>query len=652
MDKLLRQLEKSIEGGDEAKVAQAAERVLALQPNQQYALQAKTTYLLRQGRFAQALELLNTLGTIDATQSSSADHQGRVAYCFYRLGRLEEALSTVQPLVKISNASPFIANLHAQILYALEKYTETADVYEQLLRTAHLEDLDEIRLNQSAALSFVDAKRCSAVVRQASEPSADLMFNLATSELQQKNYAKSLEYLDSAEKLVEVKVPEAVTASDAPVIANAKSTERSAFDAVAPLWVQRAFVLASQGNEPEAEKLLAKVLHHRPSSQVLHAVAGVNLAAIKRHHDFFESHRRLKQATTPAVLQKFTSSQQLISRYNAALLLLHTDKLGASKSVLDALLQQQPNSELGQLLSVAIKLSEQKKKRAVKVDELLKDLNTSGPSSATKVFTVAQLYLEAGDPSNAARELTKAIANPPQLGLLCTAVDLFVRSNDFAGAIKIASEATKSLPVATAKTFVLWLASYLERTDNAARTVPVIEQLLSTVANKNDSELRAALVAALAPMDLTKAEEQVKLLPSAKETAAAGPSVAVEVLERQMPSRADIERAGYRQDSVDVLRQQKLSKTKKRRLLRRLPKTATVDKEGFVTFSEPRADPERWIAMSRRESMKDMPEKRKRELKRQRADQQQRIRKQKATAAASAAQHAAPPPPAVVPSSS
>ena len=676
-DKLQKQLEKAVESFDDVKINSAVERLLAQQNDSSYALRCKLVYLVQQGKFSQFLECLEIAEAMCPALKEDQTVWYQRAYCLYRLQRYAEAADLLGKITDSDLTAPAL-NLRGQIFYNSERYLEAAQVYEELLSKRMYRDEQErteLITNLSAAYATIDVKKANQAVREASEPTADLLFNAATAHAEARDFDKSLELLASSEKLTLKNHAADITSKkltktsldhfDKSDPLPAKSAERSYFDEISSVWVQRALALQGKGQEEEAARILGVILQHKPSSHATHAVASNNLASIRRHLDFFETYRRLKHCATPLATSRLTRRQLLVVRYNTAMLLLNTGKLDACRHVVDTISQEFPESDLTNMLVLALAIRDPKRH---KIDELTRDVvKGKSTTSVQSGLMLAQIQLERGDVAAAVKELrllgdNNAATLRTRLGYIATLLDLAIRSGDALTAEDVVTSALTDLAVkdaAAARKLTLFASKLFtsnKQYDLAVLTLETAQKVLNGSANKPaeaaaNAELSASLALALSRTDLSKAESVLKTLPATTRPAS---SFTSDQLEKKLPARSVIETAGYKRVGEDAAKQQQQQGTsgskRKQRRLRKPPAAMKRDPTtGELLPMESKPDPERWIPMSVRTYIKDLPEKRKKELRRQRAEEQERKRRQnqKKLADSAAAATAAAPTPAV-----
>ncbi|ESS66122.1 putative signal recognition particle protein [Trypanosoma cruzi] len=650
-----KQLERLlVDGSDSSKILTTIEKILSVNPKHVFALRCKVVCFLHQDKHAAALTVLDQIAVVDpALPQVSQDYAFQKAYCLYR------ALEHRQAQHVLMNDAPHTAehvpsrHLLAQLHYHLEEYEVAAGIYEALLTEGKFRDeheKTELQTNYAAACSAIDAQRTQSIVRSADEKNADLLYNAATAQLEVQEYAAALQTLQQAESLCAKAYPtsrlrsfqDACSRSDTELrsLLDVKgSPERLFFNDVAIIWVQTAYVHYAMHNEEDATALLNLVLRYRPSSAVTLAVASINWTAIQRHRDFFDTHRKLKSAQNPAVNNRLTSRQRLLVRYNTAMLLLHTGNFNAFKRQVELIANEYPDSDLTHSLKLALAVRESKKKRQPDektLTEYLKNYQQSvraqkeharNPSVGKLLpLIAAQIFLENGDLEHAIESLSSApeeIRKKP-----CTLMTLAtwkVQLGDVKGAKQLLTEfagaAAKGGTVV--KPILFWAVQFLTARGLYTDAADVIRDMQSALpVLQNDKEARALLALCLSHYDMQAARTCMETIPEAGFTGTQTEKklLASSIAEAtsQQPSRKHIEALGYHRisaDGHDGNNNGAKVKRSRRRPMRRPPKNADA-----------RLDPERWIPMSHRSYIKDLPERRKRELKRLRAIEQEQKR--------------------------
>lgn len=659
--KFEKQLERLLmDASDSPRILTAIEKVLSVSPKHIFALRCKVACLLHMDKHTAALTVIEQLDTLDPSlQRTLQDYAFQKAYCLYRALEYHRAQNV------LTNDAPHTAehvpsqHLLAQLHYNLEEYEAAACIYKALLEKGAFRDEHEkieLQTNYAAACSLVDMHKTQEIVRAADEKNADLLYNAATAQLEAQDYAAALQTLKQAESLCAQAYPSSRLQSveDACEKGNTvlsefldvkSSPERLFFNDVAIIWVQMAYVYYVMHHEEKATALLSLVLQYRPSSAVTLAVASINWAAIKRHSDFFDTHRKLKSAQNSAVSSRLTSRQRLLVRYNTAMLLLHIGNFNGFKRQVELIANEYPDSDLTHSLKLAMVVRESKRKRQSDdktVMEYLKNYQQSvrvqqqqqqkqqqqrNPAVGKLLpLIAAQIFLEHGDLEHAIDSLSSAPEEIRQKP--CTLVTLAtwrVQVGDVQGAKQLLTEfatATAKGPTVV-KAILFWAVHFFSARGLYVDAVDVIRVMQGALpVLRDDREAQALLALCLSHYDMETARACLNKIPEADFTGSLPekklPSSSITELEAQQPSRQHIEALGYRRVAMDDDNSNdngvRVRRTR-RRPMRRPPKN-----------TDARIDPERWIPMLLRSYIKDLPERRKRELKRLRAIEQEQKR--------------------------
>lgn len=80
------------------------------------------------------------------------------AYCYYRVNKHKEALDIIEQ--NEERADLRIKELKAQILYRLERFPESASLYQDIIKNTNDDYDDERHTNLSAVSVYLDAEVC------------------------------------------------------------------------------------------------------------------------------------------------------------------------------------------------------------------------------------------------------------------------------------------------------------------------------------------------------------------------------------------------------------------------------------------------------------------------------------------------------------
>ncbi|KPA82734.1 putative signal recognition particle protein [Leptomonas pyrrhocoris] len=456
--------------------------------------------------------------------------------------------------------------------------------------------------------------------------------------------------------------------------ASRPSAERLFFNEVSSNWVQQAYVWFLCHREAEAQRVVELIFIYKPASAVTTAVASLLWTALHRGSDLFDSHRKLKTAQHVKVVARLTARQVIAVQYNTALLHLSTGALDRCARTVQQMEKSFPHSELTQSLRLVLAVRELKKKKGSAASvagdnvsavqecvrryeaEATARRGANSPSEASRKkqhrfiqMIAAQLFLEQGDVAHAV-EAVEGMEDAAFLQRPATVVTLAAwktQSGDADGATRLlkqrltATSAADSYSVDVKRAILLWAVHDLAVSRGFYAEVG---QLLKAVQSADvslarDRDVAALLVVCLAESNVVEAKRHMAALDAAAAAVMSGAGSSgsttvapseqeVHARIREHPGQAAMNELGYRrvtaadQEEVaaegDAGKQQKTGglPSRRRRAMRRPAKNM-----------EGKPDPERWIPMSVRSYVKDLPERRKKELKRLRAiDQEQKRR--------------------------
>jgi signal recognition particle subunit SRP72 len=451
------------------------------------------------------------------------------------------------------------------------------------------------------------------------------------------------------------------------------SAERLFFNEVSSNWVQQAYVAFLRHREDEARRVVELIFTYKPTSAVTNAVAAILWTALQRSSDFFDSHRKLKSAQHVKVASRLTSRQIIAVQYNTALLHLSTGQLDRCARTVEQMEKSFPHSELTQSLRLVLAVRELKKKKALSspssgdsvtaVQECVRRFEeeattrrgADSPSEASRKrqqhfiqMIAAQLFLEQGDAAHAvaAVETMADIAFVRRPATVVTLAAWKMQSGDVAGAMQLLNQrltatgaASNGYSVEVKKAVLLWVIHdlavgrglYVE-VGELVRAVQAADAALA-----RDREVAALLVLCLAESDEAEAKKHLDSLDADAAAVITGASSSrsvktlseddVRLRVREHPGQAAMSELGYRrvtaadQEAAETEGEEGKQKPgglprRRRRAMRRPAKSL-----------EGKPDPERWIPMSMRSYIKDLPERRKKELKRLRAIEQEQKRR-------------------------
>ncbi|KPI83892.1 putative signal recognition particle protein [Leptomonas seymouri] len=455
--------------------------------------------------------------------------------------------------------------------------------------------------------------------------------------------------------------------------ANSNSAERSFFNEVSSNWVQQAYVWFLQHREAESRLVMELILTYKPASAVTNAVAAILWTALQRCSDVFDSNRRLKSAQDVKLVPRLTSRQIIAVQYNTALLHLSTGALDRCSRTVEQMEKSFPNSELTQSLRLVLAVRELKRKKGSSaplsslsgdnvsaVQEFVRRYESevthrhgaNSPSEANRKrqhrfiqMIAAQLFLEQGDVVHAI-EAVEGVDDVDFLHRTATVVTLAAwkaQSGDTGGAMqllkrRLTSSAAGGLSTEVKKAMLLWAVHDLAVGRGLYMEVGQLLKEIRSVdaALARDREVAALLVVCMAESNVAEAKKHIAALDEAAAAIITGAGSSstkalseqeVHARVREHPGHAAMNELGYRRvtaadqeataDGVEGEQPGLCGPPSRRRRAMRRPAKNMVGKP----------DPERWIPMPVRSYIKDLPERRKKELKRLRAIEQEQKRR-------------------------
>ncbi|KAG0234023.1 hypothetical protein B0O80DRAFT_430162 [Mortierella sp. GBAus27b] len=429
LQQLFGDIERHIKREEHDKVLALTDKILDIDPKDKVAHHCKAITLIRIERYTDALTILNR------------PLQGKFifekAYCLYRTNQLAEGALLIENRRKeleaagasSSTALPWnLRHLEAQILYRMERYQDCIDLYASMLRDTPKDDdaYGDLLTNYRACKAAVlyagiephqrwgkteddddkdhggegdDEKDDVDLGKDLTQSTYELSFNAACAKIAQGDFTKALELLEEAKSICR----EALRDYD----------EEEIEQEMAILVVQTAYVHQLLGHAEKARDLYQSVLKIKALEVTVPAVAANNLVVLQKEDDLFDSHKKIKTATTKALGVKFFASQKRVIAMNELLLNLYQNKWVACRDTARQLLKSQPDNDALYLVLAATTLKQHKK--ASKALEELKEFAAARPQSVAIQFSILQLSLmHSNDYAAAIDSLQKFIKSLPE----------------------------------------------------------------------------------------------------------------------------------------------------------------------------------------------------------------------------------------------
>ncbi|GAA55630.1 signal recognition particle subunit SRP72 [Clonorchis sinensis] len=355
------------------------EQFLSKYPKEHLALQCKAVALIRTEKYEECLSTVKKFPELTKYVIFEK------AYAEYRLNRIHDALKTLE------DGEPNdlrILELKAQVLYRLEEFTEAYACLRQVIRNSQ-DDFGEERLtNLTAVAASAACFKQQHIDIDVNPDTYEGKFNLACYQLGLGNVAKAETLLHDAETVCRTAL------ADDPEV-----TEDEVNEELAPITTQQAYLLQRAGKEDAANHIYQSVTRHRSTDPALLAVAANNIVCINKEQNIFDSRKRIKMASIDGLQHKLFAKQREEIVINQGLFYWHTNQADACHVKAKAVLQMNPHSARGVLLSVSQLLKERQYDRAASMLEVCSIFSSTGHDSTddlSVLFSLAQLRLRRG----------------------------------------------------------------------------------------------------------------------------------------------------------------------------------------------------------------------------------------------------------------
>ncbi|KAF9356270.1 hypothetical protein BGX26_005492 [Mortierella sp. AD094] len=402
VQQLFGDLERHVKREEHDKVLAISDKILALSPKDKDALHCKAITLIRLERYADALAILN--------RQLEGKFVFESAYCLYRTNQLAEGARLIenkrQELQSSGDGSLSwnLRHLEAQMLYRMERYQDCIERYAGMLKDTPKTDdsyndiLTNFNACKAAVLYAGESLDDRWKVEDVTQTTYELSFNSACARIAKGDYTQALKLLEEAKQICR----EALKDYD----------EEEIEQEMAIIVVQTAYVHQLLGHAEQARELYLSVLKIKALEVTVPAVAANNLVAIQKEEDLFDSHKKIKTATTKALGVKFFSTQKRAIAMNELLLNLYQNKFVACRDTARQLLKSQPDNDALYLILAA---TMHKQKKTAKALEELVEYAAIRPESVAIQFAIVQLQLLDGQDYTAAIEsLTRFLKKLPQ----------------------------------------------------------------------------------------------------------------------------------------------------------------------------------------------------------------------------------------------
>eukprot|EP00759_Apiculatamorpha_spiralis_P038776 PhF_6_TR37842/c0_g1_i1/m.56336/K03108/SRP72; signal recognition particle subunit SRP72 len=516
-----------------------------------------------------------------------------VAYCYYRQERYDDALEVLK-----GSTSYEERNLRAQCLYRRDKFLDSSREYEELLKMAKglnrdSDEVDEIVVNWTAALLEAGLPADAQKVIQAhgkTTPHVDFILNNALTGLQCGEIPQSISLLEKHVNKEDVLGSTLLAEEMLP-------GEDAAFCAVFS-WLYRAL-----GRNDLAAQFTDAVIQHKTKSVATTAVCMNNWVVLHDASDVFDSLHKMKHVLSRPVESKLSAAQRMVTRYNNVVLAIRMGKPQQAISQSTQLFKENPTSDLALMaLGFATACAGNKSKA---IDLLEK--NATGALATTKtILLLAQLILEQSGLEGSLEALKKLHPDNlfvPNIAAAVCEIALQRGGRDLALATAFLTKAVdhwkkKQQDHEYVLASLRILSNTYLRSNNYAEAVKILKQLLEI---ERDDATMAQYIKALSFVDVEEALNLCEKFPSAYNQRHVQELMDSGKLEtEELPRPAKVTATEKRPADGAEREKSEAKKAKKRKPNRHPVK---------VPEGAPPPDPERWLPIRERPSMKKLGKK-------------------------------------------
>uniref|UniRef100_A0A8C5LRX3 Signal recognition particle subunit SRP72 n=1 Tax=Leptobrachium leishanense TaxID=445787 RepID=A0A8C5LRX3_9ANUR len=563
---------KAGQNGDYTRALKSLTKILQVAKDDVTALHCKVVCFIQNGNFKEALNVIHT-----NTKTLTSDVIGfEKAYCEYRLNRIESALKTIESTSQVSDK---LKELHGQVLYRLERYTECLSVYRDIIRNSQDDYDEERKTNLSAvvaAMSLWDKETPENFDLQ--ETTYELCYNRACSLVGHGKLKEAMKKLREAEELCRQSISE-----------DTDLTEEDIEAELAIIHGQMACVLQMQGKTEDALQLYNQIIKLKPTDIGLLAVVANNIITINKDQNVFDSKKKVKLASAEGVEHKLSKNQLQAIEFNKALLSMYTNQAEQCRKLAIGLQAQNPEHLLPVLIQAAQLCREKQHSKAV---DLLQDFSDQHPMNAAQIkLTMAQLKLAQGNVTKACMILKSIKELEHKPGMVSALVTMHSHDEDIDSAIEVFSQAISwyqenQANSLTHLSLIREAANFKLKHGRKKEAINDLEQLWKQ--NPKDTHTLAQLISAYSLVDAEKAKVLSKHLPPSDTMTL---KVDVDALENSTGATFIRKKATKVAGEQAKLQGQVELKKKKKKKKGKLPKNY----DPKVT-----PDPERWLPMRER----------------------------------------------------
>ncbi|XP_065166008.1 signal recognition particle subunit SRP72 [Atheta coriaria] len=493
---LYTEFHKHDQKGDHDRALKVINKVLQMCPDDTTAFQCKIVCLIYLNRFEEALSHINK------NPKHSADMHFEKAYSLYRTNQPENALTVINSAPQNHRCQ----ELRAQILYRLERYQESFNAYDEIIRSDPNDDYEEERqTNLSAVVSSLnDAKMLKSVENQLQEDTYEMCYNKALMYAQAENFQEAEKLLKKAEKLLRESFEE-----------DGASEEETEAE-LAHIRVLQGYCWQKQGRTKEAHSLYLSALKQKIDDISLSAVASNNVVVINKDQNVFDSKKKMKVATNDQLVHKLPSEQRKNIALNNAIFNYYSNHHDQVTSLSNTVEKTWPELKVQCRLLKALNLYKAPTKQDP-IQLLLKAAQEASNEAENFILkmTCVQLLLQNGDKKKACEVLEDIGDYRYKPGIVGALITLYLNQGKEDVALKVYEEAIEwykknERSGLNLTSLFKQAADFHIRNGRPQVAAKSLEQLLAK--EKNDTKTISQLIIAYSQFDEKKAIELRKRL--------------------------------------------------------------------------------------------------------------------------------------------
>jgi len=371
------------QNADYDRALKTANRILQMSPQEEKAFHCKVVCLIQQSKFNEALQ------TMQKNTALSKDFYFEKAYCQYRQNQTQQALETLEEVEELDFR---LKELKAQILYRLECFNEALEIYQEIIKNTHDDYADERETNLGAVIAQLTNTELQNEMGNLRSDTYELCYNWSCLLIAQEQYIEAEKKLRLCEKLCRETLEED------------GATEDEIDIELALMRIQLAYVYQKQGRVKEAQQLYTSALKLKLDDIALVAVASNNVVVINKDQNVFDSKKKMKAATSEALVHKLPSKQRRHIALNNAILMYYINNIDQCNRLCKSVEETWPDLALQARLTNALCLT-----RSENIGKALELLNNYNPNNSEEKLYISlarvHLLLIQGDQPEACKVL-------------------------------------------------------------------------------------------------------------------------------------------------------------------------------------------------------------------------------------------------------